>query len=776
MRVFLSVRCDKNATKSSWRTSNFAYHCYNSLQRQLHRGSLVSLFDELKRRNVLRVAAAYLVVGWLLTEVLTTLLPAFGAPDWVSRSVMLVFALGFLPAMIFTWVYELTPDGLKREHEVDRSDSITRRTGRRLEYITIATVIVGIVYLAISSSRTGIDDAPLGLASVNNASVAVLPFVNMSGNADNEYFSDGLTETLLHMLAQIPDLKVAARTSSFSFKDQNKTIGEIATALDVAHVLEGSVQHSGDRVRITAQLIRADDGFHVWSESYDRTLDDIFGIQDEIADKVGGALSESLLGTDEREAIAGITTTSPDAYDLYLQARKARSTFSYAGLQAGEDLLKGALTIDPSFVDAKSELASNYWHQFETGLMDPDSAFDEIRAITDQVLAERPEHTDARAIRLFSETAARANQEGPQVFLDVVGELEQIVDSDPVALQPKILLTRIYQGLQQFDKGVVLLQDALQRDPFNPRIHYELGSLYMALKQWDDARAALQKSLELEPAQPNAYASLANLSLKAGDGLDYLQQFLKAMEVDPADHELPGLIAIFLYELGLVEEGDDFRDRVMAVAPTSEIAYRIELLRAIANGDENASVASARRAIEDDIDDRRFSFGGAVQHLLRVAARRGTVEEESAYLQERAPNILDIDVMTTPIKYRAAQYGAFDAWYVSLPREELLRRIDRLWDIARSFGFDPVDDPGMYVGILALQGNVDEAIEVGLTRLFTESVADNLGWKRALAQAQFTEFVADPRVQLAIQRWEAEEADLRDQVRIFLSDLSAAAS
>jgi TolB-like protein/Tfp pilus assembly protein PilF len=733
----------------------------------------VSLFEELKRRNVLRVAAAYLVVGWLLTEVLTTLLPAFGAPEWVSKAVMLVFALGFVPAIILSWIYEFTLDGIKKESEIIHDESITRSTGRRLEFITIATVVVGILYIAIFSSRSGIDESPPAPTTIGEESVAVLPFINMSGNADNEYFSDGLTETLLHMLAQIPGLKVAARTSSFAFRDQNKTIVEIANALAVAHILEGSVQRSGDRIRITAQLIRANDGFHVWSENYDFVLDDIFAIQDEIAEKVGGALSKSLLGTIDGEAISGIATANPDAYELYLQARQARSTFSFAGLEEAEDLLKSALTIDSDFLDAKTELASNYWHQLETGLMDQESAFAEIIAITDQVIAVRPEDVDARAIRLYAAAGESVQQQDPQEFFAAVSELEEMVATDPAAFQPKIVLTRFYQSTQQFEKAVPLMKGALDRDPFNPRIYYELGSIFMALEQWDDAREALQKSLEIEPAQPNAYASLARVSLQSGDGVDYMQQFIKAIEVDPVDHELPGIIAGFLYELGLIEEGDDFRDRVMAIAPTSEIAYRIELLRAINSGDEEASIASARRAIEDDIDNRRFSYGGAVQHLLRVAASRGTVAEESAYLQEQAPNILDIEDMTTPLKYRTAQFVAFDAWYVSLPREEMLNRLDRMQEIAKSFGFDPAEDPGIRVGILALQGNVDDAVEVALADLFTESVAVNLGWRRTFSQAQFTKFVADPRIKTAMQRWEEEEAGLRARIKAYLADLFA---
>jgi TolB-like protein len=731
----------------------------------------VSLVDELKRRNVFRVATAYLVVGWLLTEVLTSLLPVFGAPSWTSKAVMLIFALGFLPTIVLSWVYEITPDGIKRDHEVDRDHPEARTSSKRLEYFTIASVVVGVVFVAIFSSRPDAGDPVPVATKASNASVAVLPFVNMSDSPDNEYFSDGLTETLLHMLTQIPELKVAARTSSFAFRNQDKTIVEIAKALDVAHVLEGSVQRSGDRVRITAQLIRADDGFHVWSANYDRTLDDIFAIQDEIAEKVGGALSVSLLGISNGSTVADSMTSIPDAYDLYLQALKSRSTYSYGGLEAAEGLLKGALIIDPNFLEAKTELASNYWHQVETGLMERDTAYPQIIAITNQVLAVHPDDANARAIQIFASTADRVENEGPQVLFEAVAELEDIVASVPTAAQPRILLTRFYQGMRQFEKAVQLMQDAVRHDPFNPQLHYELGALYMALEQWDDAREALQRSLEIEPAQPNTLASLARMSLQTGDGVGYLRQFLRAVEVDPADYELPGLIAGFLYELDLIEEGDDFRDRVLAIAPTSEVAYQIEMLRAISIGDIEGSLASARRAIEDDIDDRRSAFGGAVQHLLRVAASRGTIDEESEYLQEVAPGILDFEQTAMPLKYRNAQYAAFDAWYVSLPHDELLHRLDRMLQIADSYGFDPEDDPGTHVGILVLQGNIEEAIDVALSELFSDPVSVHLDWKRALAQAQFAEFVEDPRVQAAMQRWENEEDALRDQVRTFLADL-----
>jgi TolB-like protein/tetratricopeptide (TPR) repeat protein len=719
------------------------------------------------------VAAAYLVVGWLLTEVLTTILPTLGAPEWASRAVILSFAFGFIPAVIFSWFYELTPDGIKLDHEVDRDDLASRKTGKKLDHMAVVAAVVLIILIGLFSARQTSDDAAPVDVAVSSASVAVLPFVNMSNDKDNEYFSDGLTETLLHMLTQFPDLKVAARTSSFAFKGKDIGIREIARALEVAHILEGSVQRVGDNVRITAQLIRASDGFHVWSESYDRRLDDIFGIQDEIAEKVGFALSASLLGEGGDTKVAGVQTTDPDAYDLYLQARRERATNSYGGLEAAEDLLKGALLIDPDFVDAKTELASSYIQQAETGLMDRSDAFAEVIAITDQVLATNPDNAVARAVSIYAKAGMRAANGDLSLVANLAQELEEIVAQAPDEVQPRILLIRAYQGLQREDQAIPVLEDALQQDPFNPSLHYELGTTFLRLERWDDARASLEESLEIEPSQPNAYTNLGTLSLQSGDGVGFVTQFLNSLKVDPRDHELPGILAAFLYRLGLIDEADDFRDRVQTLAPTSGIAYRLELLRAISIGDTEASIASARRAIEDDVENRSFAFGGAVRHLMRTAARNGTVEEESAWIDERASGIFDLEAELVPQKYRLAQGVAFDAWYVSLPREEVLRRLDIILEIGASLGLDLTQEPNTYLNVLAIRGEVEEAIEVALEQVFSQSVARNLGWRENFAQEQFAKIVADPRVQAAMRRWEEEEAALRGEVQSYFSDLHA---
>ena len=738
----------------------------------------MSLLVELKRRNVFRVTAAYLVVGWLLTEVLTTLLPTLGAPDWASRAVILAFALGFIPTVVLSWIYEMTPDGIKRESDIT-GEADARGSNKSFDYAAIAIVGLLIVGIAFLGARSTLTDRP-GTAAISNASVAVLPFVNMSDDKGNEYFSDGLTETLLHMLTQVPGLQVAARTSSFAFKGQNQNVQEIAAALQVAHILEGSVQRAGNRVRITAQLIRATDGFHVWSSIYDRTFEDIFDIQDEIARKVGDELSESIFGigavdtaSDGDVLARGAGTDVTDAYDLYLQALGERATYSFRGLQASENLLKGALAIDPGYLGAKTELASNYLHQFETGLISATEARSQIIALTDQVLAAEPGNPGATAIRLYARTGTLSQASDPLAILDAIPEFEQLVAENPADYQIRLLLGRLLRGVRQLNRALEIQLDGLHRDPFNAQIHYELGLLYVDLNRHDEARKSLAKSLEIEPRQPNAYVTMAEMSRRNGDGVDYVRQLLQANAYDPQDHELSGFIAAFLYRLGLIDEGDDFRDRVFAIAPTSEIAYRIELLRAVNTGDEIASVASARRAIEDDIDDRHFAFGGAVQHLLRVAIRNGTVAEESAYLDQVAPGLLDIDAVPAPAKYRIAQLVALDVWFTTLTRDELLRNIEKVQQLTEGFGADAFTMAGFRMNALAMQGETEDAIDVALNNVFSESVLLSLNWRESLALAHFNEFGADNRVQLAMQRWAEEQAAQTEQVRIYLANLSS---
>jgi TolB-like protein/Tfp pilus assembly protein PilF len=326
----------------------------------------MSLIAELKRRNVFRVGVAYGIVAWLLVEVASVLLPTFGAPEWVMKVFTLLVILGLPLALVVAWAFELTPEGIKRESDVDRTESVKQKTGRKLDFAIIGLLVVAVGFLIVDNYVLGPDGTEVAAEQIPAAqpitiekSIAVLPFVNMSPDPDNEFFSDGISEEILNVLARIPDLKVAARTSAFEFKGQNRDIAEIGRLLKVSNVLEGSVRKAGNRVRVTAQLVKVSDGFHLWSDTYDRELTDIFAIQDEIASAIANAMKTTLnLSTGGADNLTG--TNSIQAYELYLQGMQNWHLRELSTLRKAEELFLRSIEIDPGFAKAHAGLALVY--------------------------------------------------------------------------------------------------------------------------------------------------------------------------------------------------------------------------------------------------------------------------------------------------------------------------------------------------------------------------------------------------------------------------------
>jgi TolB-like protein len=329
-----------------------------------------NLFEELKRRNVFRVGIAYLAASWLILQVVDLVLESTLAPPWVMQLLLTLFAIGFPIALIFAWAYEITPEGVRREKDVDPDQSITSQTGRRLDRIIMFVLVIAVGMLLVDKFTAREPNPSEPVAEVETEvmpevevrrSIAVLPFVNMSSDTEQEWFADGLTEEILNSLAKTPDLLVAARTSSFSYKGSSQAIPEIATALGVDHVLEGSVRRGGDTIRITAQLIRATDGFHLWSETYDRTMDDIISIQEEIAVQIARAL-ETAMDPDALEKMMSVGTSSVAAFEAYLTGvgmwnAAGATTDVYEALNA-RDEFERAIELDPEFAQAYMRL---YW-------------------------------------------------------------------------------------------------------------------------------------------------------------------------------------------------------------------------------------------------------------------------------------------------------------------------------------------------------------------------------------------------------------------------------
>ncbi len=334
----------------------------------------MSFFAELKRRNVFKVSIAYVVVAWLVMQLTDIVLNNVAAPDWVFHVIVFLLGIGLLFAIFFAWAFELTPEGIKREHEVDRSQSITPQTGKKLNFMITGIMAVALAYFAfdkfvLSAGResAAIESAMVEATSqsvkenpdddeasvAHGKSIAVLPFVNMSSDAEQEYFSDGISEEILNALAKVKGLQVTGRTSSFAFKGKNQDLRKIGEALGVENILEGSVRKSGNTVRITAQLIRVDNGFHLWSETYDRELDNIFAIQDEIAANILQQLKTTLLEGEETTVTAA--RTSAEAYDLYLLAKQRMYERTGPTIEAAAELLDRAIAIDPEYAPAYAQ-------------------------------------------------------------------------------------------------------------------------------------------------------------------------------------------------------------------------------------------------------------------------------------------------------------------------------------------------------------------------------------------------------------------------------------
>ena len=309
----------------------------------------MSLVSELRRRNVLRMAVLYAVAAWLIMQVVEVMMSVVGLPAWAGRAIFAVLAVGFPIAMIFSWFYEITPEGISLEKDVDPQESITHVTGRRLDFIVISLLCAGLILFAYDKWWVG---------GPPEKSIAVLAFQNMSGDPEQEYFSDGISEELLNLLAQIPELRVISRSSAFSYKGKDIAIPMVAKQLNVAHVLEGSVRKVGNRVRITAQLIEASSDSHLWSQSYDRELDDIFAVQEEIAGAIIDALKVKLaLVAGEAVQPTVIKAASTNAYDAYLQGREL---FRQRGRENVEDAIRHferSLRLDNNFAPAHAQLA-----------------------------------------------------------------------------------------------------------------------------------------------------------------------------------------------------------------------------------------------------------------------------------------------------------------------------------------------------------------------------------------------------------------------------------
>ena len=458
----------------------------------------MSLPIELQRRNVIRVAIAYLAGSWLLIQVAETLLPIYGFADSAIRLLVAILGIGFVIAIVFAWVFELTPDGIKMESEVDRSQSVTTATGKKLDRAIIVILLAALMYFAFDKlilSESRIETARQEgrtealVESYGEKSIAVLPFFDMSSAGDQEYMGDGIAEELLNQLAKIPELRVISRSSAFSFKGKNLDIPTIAEQLDVVHILEGSVRKAGNTIRITAQLIDARSDTHLWSETYDRELTDIFAIQDEISASVVDELKITLLG-----ARPTLVETDLAAYELFLQARYFHENMSAENLEKALVFYKAALELDPTYVRAWVWLAAAYGDTINyLGQMPPEEALALMVDSIDRAVAIDPD--DPLVIGLQGGFAVLIKGD----IVEGTAKLQRALELEPSNLRLLRWSAMTLGALHRYDEGIAVGEYILARDPLGTISIENLAESYLRIGRYEDTIEILEKSIELAP-------------------------------------------------------------------------------------------------------------------------------------------------------------------------------------------------------------------------------------------------------------------------------------
>jgi TolB-like protein/Tfp pilus assembly protein PilF len=590
----------------------------------------MSLFNELKRRNVFRVATAYVVAAWLILQVTDIILNNVEAPDWAFWLIVLILSIGLIFVVGFSWAFEMTPEGLKHEREVDRSSSITTQTGKKLDRLITGVLVVALAYFVIdkfviqglylpattevATSESAAEAEPAAEPATgpqDDKSIAVLPFVNMSDDASNEFFSDGISEEILNALAKVRELKVAGRTSSFAFKGQNQDLRVIADTLGVQNILEGSVRKAGDTVRITAQLVKADDGFHLWSETYDRKLDDVFAIQDEIANAILLAMKATLL--DEASSVVSATRTAAEAYELYLLAKQRMYERTEINLKSAAELLDRAIAIDETYAPAYAQrgIATLLLSETSYGTIPNDQANAQSRLYLDKAL-----ELDRNLAEAWAGLGLYYN--GPPLQAEKSIEvLERALTLNPNLINAGNWLALVYMGTNRARDALDLLNKLSERDPlYKPAFGNRVGMMAW-MGQTTEARAVID---DIEPFMPDDAQILqtrAWVDYAEGKHAAGLIRFKQALEKQPTDRVLR--VGTNQGHYRLLEYDQVFDDNWSDLYPRA--LYHLGRI-------EEATLVA-----------ERYAADGSVSSLFRLLNQTDRSETLIKYLEARWPSL-----------------------------------------------------------------------------------------------------------------------------------------
>ena len=578
----------------------------------------MTIFSELSRRNVIRVGIAYAIASWVLLQIVDVVVPILELPEWAPKLIFVILAIGLVPALLFAWAFELTPDGIKKESEIDRSQSVVSETGRKLNFIIIATLVVAVALLLVEreagqsdpTETVAVED--LSIAEEEEKSIAVLPFVNMSSDSEQEYFSDGITEEILNSLASVTELKVAGRTSSFAFKGQNDDLRRIGEALGVSHILEGSVRKAGAEVRITAQLIQVDNGFHLWSETYDRELTDVFAIQDEIANEILKQLRSKLL--DEDVAVVSAKRTDPEVYALYLRAKQRIYSRMGSEIETAVRELDQAIQLDSEYAPAFAQrsIATMLLSDAQYGTIPNDESNRRGKRFADQSLRLDPDLAEGYAALGLYYTRDSVETD---VAIDV---LVKALSINPNLIDASNWLQIALTDAGDMSGALEIIEAMTERDPLYPPAFSNAMMMFNNFGLQDKATALLKRMEAFDPDNPNlllARATNFTYSGRAGESL-------QTMELRRELGDMSGVGEIFL-SIGLLNTGQFER----ATEEGSKF-WRASALYALGRKEEALELAY------------EYAATGFPEDLFQFLIQEGREQDLIDYLEERWPSIV----------------------------------------------------------------------------------------------------------------------------------------
>ena len=612
----------------------------------------MSLFVELKRRNVIKVAAAYLIVGWLIMQGGEVMAPALNLPDWVNSLLAFFLILGFPVAMVFAWAFEMTPEGIKKEKDVDRTRSITQTTGQKLNYSIIALMALALSYFAwdkfVSNQQNGhvpeqgtVTTEPVRTVEPSIAlkpdkkSIAVIPFQNRSANEENAaFFSDGVHDELLTNLARIKELKVISRTSVLNYRGTTKKMRQIGEELGVANILEGGVQRAGNTVRINVQLIDAATDEHLWAEVYDRQLstENIFAIQTEIARAIANEL-EATLSPQEQEILASTPTANLKAYDNLLMARELFDRGNWQDLWDAKSYLEKTIKLDPAYVEAHVLLARTCFLLIATGA----STVQDIKVPWDQAIqsALTLDKDNAAAYAAQAQFLWQNNLDGVEETFEKARRLEPH-NSEIMTMYAEYLRKIFFPG-----RALPLYDMARELDPVSIRILYGLAKIHEVRRELDEALAVYEKIRQINPVNNTGYGPVAGIYMLRGDLVQSLNWIFKALDIDPDDSDLYNYVFLLYMDLGDYKSAQQWLSRMSLTEDVNPMTLASWAMIYIYQGDIDAAIPYARRALEQNMSDRWGSDSALVRALLTWALDQGQTDTALAMVRKAHPELFE---------------------------------------------------------------------------------------------------------------------------------------